>query len=153
MRSILVWMTLLLVGELRAQGDSAAASTVTSYSDTCLTTCEVMPVYPGGEAAFYAFLEGSLKYPKEARKEWIEGKVWVTFVLEKDGSISNVRVARGVHPLLDGEAVRVVSSMEDWTPGYLLGKPVRVQYNLPITFSMNGTPPKRILKRRAELGW
>ena len=153
MRSILLCAAVLLVGALYAQGDSTAIVPITSYGDTCLTTCEVMPVYPGGEEAFYAFLKDQLKYPKEARKEWIEGRVWVSFVLEKDGSVSHVRVVRGVHPLLDDEAVRVVSAMEDWTPGYQLGKPVRVQYNLPIIFSIPGTPPKRIVARRAELGW
>ena len=153
MRSILLCAAVLLVGALYAQDDGTGTAPITSYGDTCVTTCEVMPVYPGGEEAFYAFLKDQLKYPKEARKEWIEGKVWVTFVLEKDGSVSTVRVVRGVHPLLDDEAVRVLGSMEAWTPGYQLGKPVRVQYNLPITFSIPGTPPKRIVKRRAELGW
>ncbi|MBK9418778.1 MAG: energy transducer TonB [Flavobacteriales bacterium] len=153
MRSVITVLALFLMCVLRAQGDSTTASPVTSYGDTCFTTCEVMPVYPGGEAAFYAFMKKELRYPTEARDEWIEGKVWVTFVLEKDGSVSQVKVFRSVHPLLDAEAVRVVSAMEHWTPGYQFGKPVRVKYNLPITFTMPGKPPKRILKRRAELGW
>ena len=97
-------------GELRAKA-TARSSTVASYSDRCLTTCEVMPVYPGGEAAIDAFMR-ELQYPKEAREEWIEGKVWVTFVLEKDGSVSKCAWSVSVHPLLDAEAVRVVSSME-----------------------------------------
>jgi TonB family protein len=153
MRSLVVLLAVLVVRVVCAQGDSTAASPGISAGDTCLTTCEVMPKYPGGEAAFYAFMAKELRYPSEARDSWIEGKVWVTFILEKDGSVSHAQVTRPVHPLLDAEALRVVRSMSNWTPGYQRGKPVRVQFRLPVDFRINGDPPKRIRKRRAELGW
>jgi TonB family protein len=101
------------------------------------TVVEVMPKYPGGNDAMYAFLGENIKYPEKAQKEGISGRVYVTFVVEKDGSVSNVEVLRGAEASLDKEALRVVKLMPKWEPGTQKGKPVRVQYNLPIKFSLN----------------
>ena len=153
MRSVLLAMMQVTAAWCLAQQDVMPAPLAPEEGDTCLTHCEVMPVYPGGEQAMIAHLERMVAYPKEARRQWIEGRVYVSFVVEKDGVVSSVRVFRGVHPLLDEEAVRVVSSLERWTPGMQKGRPVRVSYVLPLTFSLNAKPPKKVLKRRAELGW
>ena len=93
----------------------------------------IMPTYPGGTPALIEFLEGNLKYPEQAEREGIEGRVVATFVVELDGSVSNVEIALSVHPLLDAEALRVVSLMPNWNPGKNCG---RVCYSMPVTFRL-----------------
>lgn len=95
-----------------------------------------MPQYPGGADAMDVFIQANITYPPEAKSQMIKGKVYVQFIVEKDGSISDIQVRRGAHPTLDGEAMRVVSLMPNWTPGSMRGKKVRVRYTLPITFSL-----------------
>jgi protein TonB len=77
-----------------------------------------------------------MNYPAAAAEEGVSGKVTVQFIVEKDGSITNVHVVRGKHPALDAEAKRVVSKMPKWTPGRNNGQPVRVTYNLPVNFQL-----------------
>jgi len=96
-----------------------------------------MPSYPGGQSALMSFLSKSIKYPLVAEENGIQGRVMVAFVVEKDGSISNVKVTRSVDPSLDKEALRVVKSMPRWTPGRIDGKPVRVKYTVPVTFRLS----------------
>ena len=98
---------------------------------------EEKPVFPGGEKAFYKYLSNNIKYPETAMKNKIQGTVWVKFIIEKDGSISNVKVIREANPDLNKEAVRVIKSMPNWKPGKQNGKPVRVSYQVPIRFSLN----------------
>jgi Ca-activated chloride channel homolog len=95
---------------------------------------ETMPEYPGGDEKLKQFLHDNLRYPKTARESCISGTVYVTFVIEKDGSVSNVKVMRGIGGGCDEEAIRVVQLMPKWKPGMQMGKAVRVQYNLPIKF-------------------
>ena len=100
------------------------------------TVVEQAPEYPGGMKAMSKFLSKNIKYPREALEESIQGKVIVTFIVEKDGSVSNVEVLKSVHKLLDDEAVRVVKMMPKWKPGTQAGKPVRSKFDLPILFNM-----------------
>jgi len=100
------------------------------------TVVEENPIFPGGEAKLYKFLGESIKYPEEAKELGIQGRVFVNFVIETDGSVSNVRVLRGIGGGCDEEAIRVVRSMPRWTPGKQRGMPVRVSYNLPIKFTL-----------------
>jgi len=100
------------------------------------TVVESMPEFPGGMQELYTFLGNNIKYPVMAKESGIQGKVYVTFVVEVDGSITDVRVLRGIGGGCDEEAVRVVESMPKWTPGKQRGKPVRVQYNLPVRFTL-----------------
>ncbi|MBO4738970.1 MAG: energy transducer TonB [Bacteroidales bacterium] len=93
--------------------------------------------FPGGEEALYKYLRDNLTYPSRAREAGIEGTVRLTFVVEKNGSISNVRVKRSVATALDEEAVRVVKAMPKWNPGKQRGKAVRSQFELPIIFKLN----------------
>lgn len=95
------------------------------------------PEFPGGLEAMYKFLGQNIKYPQLARENNITGKVYVTFVVEKDGSVSNARVLRDIGGGCGAEAIRVVKSMPKWTPGKQRGKAVRVQYNLPVNFNLN----------------
>lgn len=102
--------------------------------ETVFTMVEDDPAFPGGQQALMTFLQENLTYPPKAREEKIQGTIFVTFIVEKDGSITGVRVLRGVHPDMDAEAMRVIKAMPDWKPGYQRGEPVRVQFNLPIRF-------------------
>lgn len=97
---------------------------------------EEMPQFSGGTDALVTFLQNNIVYPPEAEEKGIEGRVVVTFIIEKDGSVNDVEVASPVHELLDSEAIRVVKSMKGWTTGKQNGKPVRVKYTLPITFRL-----------------
>lgn len=97
---------------------------------------ETMPKFPGGDAALMKFLGDNTKYPIIAQENGIQGRVFINFVVNTDGSITNVKVARPVDPALDKEAVRVVSSMPSWTPGEQRGKKVRVSYMLPVNFTL-----------------
>lgn len=98
------------------------------------TIVEDMPEFPGGIKALYGFLKDNVEYPPAAKANGISGKVFVNFTVEKDGSITAVKVIRGVHELLDKEAIRVVKSFPKWKPGKQRGKSVRVSYNIPISF-------------------
>ena len=109
----------------------------TKKNDMVFDVVEVMPQYPGGQIAMLKYLMENIKYPEQAMKEGIQGRVTVRFIVEKDGSISDVRPILSVHPLLNKEAVRVVESMPKWTPGKQNGKPVRVRFNLPVMFKLN----------------
>jgi periplasmic protein TonB len=100
------------------------------------TVVEEQPSYPGGDEARIKFLQENIKYPEEAKELGVQGKVFVTFVVEVDGSITDVRVLRGIGAGCDEEAVRVVKSMPRWVPGKQRGQPVRVQFNLPIKFTL-----------------
>lgn len=95
---------------------------------------EDMPEFPGGELALRKYINSNVKYPVIAQENGIQGKVYVTFVVGKDGSVTNARVARGVDPSLDKEALRVVNSLPKWKPGKQRGKPVNVSYTVPINF-------------------
>lgn len=94
--------------------------------------------FPGGEKARLTFLRDNIKYPEMAKESGIQGTVHLTFVVEKDGSISNVKVMRGIGGGCDSEAVRVIKKMPKWKPGKQRGRPVRVQFNMPIKFVLAG---------------
>jgi protein TonB len=100
------------------------------------TVVEQMPSFPGGEAALMQYLSKNIKYPPFAEENNIQGRVICTFVVERDGSVSDIRIAKSVDPSLDKEAVRVVSAMPRWIPGRQNGQNVRVKYTLPVTFRL-----------------
>jgi len=109
----------------------------TKKNDIVFDVVEVMPQFPGGQIAMLKYIMENIKYPEQAMKEGIQGRVAVRFIVEKDGSISDVKPILSVHPLLNKEAVRVVESMPKWTPGKQNGKPVRVRFNVPVMFKLN----------------
>lgn len=115
---------------------SAQKTVVSQKNQTVFDVVEQMPEYPGGIAALLEYLMKNVKYPADAEKQKIEGRVIATFIVETDGSISNIEVARPVFPSLDAEAVRVLSGMPKWTPGRQNGKEVRVKYTVPISFNL-----------------
>ncbi|MCT4600602.1 MAG: energy transducer TonB [Marinifilaceae bacterium] len=95
-----------------------------------------MPSFPGGPKAMYRYLGKNIKYPVIAAENGISGRVFIGFVVEKDGSITNVKVLRPVDPYLDKEAIRVVKAMPKWSPGVQMNKPVRVKYTVPVNFQL-----------------
>ena len=113
------------------------ATKKTSANDKVYEVCEQMPTFPGGDAALMKYLSENVKYPALAIKAQEQGRVVVSFTVEKDGAISDVKVARSVTPSLDAEAVRVVKAMPKWTPGKQDGQLVRVRYNVPVSFKLN----------------
>lgn len=109
-----------------------------SEEDVVFVVVEQMPQFPGGQQALFNFLGENMKYPRIAKENHIEGRVLCSFVVEKDGSISNVTVVRsGGDPSLDKEAVRLLKSMPKWVPGKQNGKLVRVKYTVPLNFRLN----------------
>ena len=125
--------------DLRLQKDGSDAS---NTNDKTFDVVEQMPEFPGGQIAMLDFLSKNIRYPEEAHKAGIQGRVVATFVVEKDGSISNAKVMRSIDPLLDAEALRVISSMPNWIPGKQDGKPVAVKYTIPVTFKLNSSEKK-----------
>lgn len=97
---------------------------------------EQMPSFPGGDRKLMEYLSENIRYPEECEEICVQGRVIVSFIVEKDGNISNVKVAKSLDPLLDKEAVRVVSGMPKWIPGRQNGVAVRVRYIIPVTFRL-----------------
>ena len=102
---------------------------------------EEMPVFPGGEQAMMDFVSKNVVYPKEAQEKGFSGRVFVGFIVEKDGSVSEVKVLRGIGGGCDEEAVRVINGMPKWKPGKMKGEPVRVSYMMPINFKLTEKQP------------
>ena len=123
----------------------------TSYEDTVYQMVEQMPQYTGGEEAMMKYVAENIKYPQAAKDKNISGRVFVSFVIEKDGSVSNVKVVRGIGGGCDEEAARVIKEMPKWKPGMQKGKPVRVNYMMPIFFKLDdGQPAKSVKKEKAS---
>jgi len=99
---------------------------------------EEQPGYPGGDKARIKYLQENIKYPEMAKESGIQGTVYVTFVVEKDGRITSVKVLRGIGGGCDEEAVRVIKKMPKWKPGKQRGRSVRVQFNMPVRFVLAG---------------
>lgn len=98
---------------------------------------EQMPEFPGGGTAMEHFINENIKYPPAAKEKGIQGKVYIQFVVEKDGTLTDFKVRRGAHPLLDAEALRVLKLMPNWKPGSMRGKKVRTRYTVPIIFALS----------------
>ena len=116
-------------------------------NDTVYNIVEQMPEFPGKEKAMMEFVTHNIHYPEEAKEKGIEGRVFVGFVIEKDGSINEVKVLKGIGHGCDEEAVRVVKSMPKWKPGMQKGKPVRVHYQMPFFFKLSDNQPKQPVKK------
>ena len=106
------------------------------FIDSIFDVVEEDPVFPGGEKKLYEFLSKNLRYPEMAKENAIQGKVYVQFVVWKDGSIKDVKIVKGIHKTLDKEAFRVVNKMPKWRPGKQLGKVVNTKFTIPIKFKL-----------------
>jgi TonB family protein len=123
--------------EVEITKDETGQQITMKVADEPLRFVEELPEFVGGMDSLYSFLHKTLRYPANAKEKGISGQVFVEFVVEKDGSVSNVKVLKGADPELDAEAIRVVKMMPKWKPGKHEGKPVRCFYNLPIRFTIN----------------
>ena len=137
------------IGAFDVKGDDDAAGEVLKVKETIaepeppkveetkvFDVVEEMPQFPGGSAALFDYLSKNIKYPVVAEENGVQGRVVVTFVVERDGSITDVKVVKSVDPSLDKEAQRVVKSMPHWIPGKQNGSAVRVKYTVPVTFRL-----------------
>lgn len=117
-------------------GNMTIAVQTLGDTDAVFSYAEIMAEFPGGQVAFYKYLQESIHYPAEEAKAGKQGTVYVSFVVEKDGSVSNVKILKGVAdaPGLSQEAIRVITAMPKWTPGKINGKTVRVSVTQPIKF-------------------
>ncbi len=106
--------------------------------DEIFVFVEDQPSFPGGDEARIKYLQENIHYPEMAKESGIQGTVYVTFVVEKDGRITNVKVLRGIGGGCDEEAVRIIKNMPRWKPGKQRGRPVRAQFNMPIRFVLAG---------------
>ena len=122
---------------LKAKEEIAAPEPPKHVEETkVFTVVEQMPMFPGGDAALMSYLANNIHYPTVAAENGVQGRVVVGFVVERDGSITDVRILRGVDPSLDREAMRVVKSMPRWNPGKQNGSAVRVKYQVPVSFRL-----------------
>ncbi len=128
--------TLSVLALLLIVNTNAMAQNKKAANDKVLEKAEVMPEFPGGEQAMMDYVSKNVVYPNEAQEKGISGRVLVSFVIEKDGSISEAKVVKGIGGGCDEEAVRVVKAMPKWKPGKDKGKPVRVSYMMPFTFKL-----------------
>lgn len=158
MRGPLFVLVLLVPASLAAQQGTAPVRTDADAGQALfergfrkdsatISVVEVMPAFPGGEPELYRRIKEETRYPKEALRDGITGRVMVHFVVEQDGRVDSVWVPRPVDPLLDAEAVRVVRGLSGWSPGTKDGRPVRVLFSLPIIFTME---PAVAEKRRRK---
>ena len=113
---------------------SAQKTVVSKKNQKVFDVVEQMPEFPGGMEALVKYMAENMKYPEDAKKQLVEGRVLVQFIVETDGSVSNTEVLMRVFPSLDAEAVRVISGMPKWIPGKQNGKVVRVKYTIPVSF-------------------
>ena len=113
---------------------SAQKTVVSKKNQKVFDVVEQMPEFPGGMEALFKYMAENMKYPEDAKKQQVEGRVLVQFIVETDGSVSNTEVLMRVFPSIDAEAVRVISGMPKWIPGKQNGKVVRVKYTIPVSF-------------------
>lgn len=132
----------LLIGEGEGLADDAKVTEalpqvpVAASDSVVLTTVEKLPEFPGGIVEFMKWLTANLRYPEYAQKNKIEGKVVVSFIVNKDGSISSPKIQKSVDPMLDNEALRVIKRMPRWKPGIMDSKPCRTMFAIPVVFKI-----------------
>lgn len=127
------------VAEVQQKAEAKASDAIAPADTTknvVYDVTETMPQFPGGQEMMMKYLAANIKYPASAVKAKKQGRVIVTFVIQKDGSVTKARIARSVDPELDAEALRIVKAMPNWTPGTQDGKPVNVKYTIPVIFSL-----------------
>ena len=134
-------LLVIVVAPARANAQDKREKTTQTHKDTTTDdkiyeVCEQMPIFEGGDAALMKYLTDSVKYPELAKKHGVQGRVVIGFIVEKDGSLTDVKVLRHVDIALDAEALRVVKGMPKWIPGCQDEQLVRVRYNVPVSFRL-----------------
>ena len=136
MKKILSIVFLLCVNYLFAQNTIDSTANDVAPIEKIYMVVENPPEFPGGDAGLIKYLQKNIKYPEEAEKNNIQGRVYVQFVIDKEGNVRDVKIIRGAWEELNEEALRVVSQMPQWKPGRQNGRRVSVMFNLPINFSL-----------------
>lgn len=136
MKKVLFVLALLLSAHTAMHAQSNQSTERNASDEKIFDVVEQPPSFPGGQAALMSYLSKNVKYPEEALKDNVQGRVIVGFIVEKDGSVSNAKIIRGVDSALDKEAIRIVMSMPKWTPGRQNGRNVRTKYNVPVNFKL-----------------
>lgn len=136
MKKVLFVLVLLLSVHTVMHAQSNQSTERNASDEKIFDVVEQPPSFPGGQAALMSYLSKSVKYPEEALKDNVQGRVIVGFIVEKDGSVSNAKIIRSVDSALDKEAIRIVMSMPKWTPGRQNGRNVRTKYNVPVNFKL-----------------
>lgn len=138
MKFLLFGMLFLAPTILSAQTENTdKKNSIDTANEEVFVVVEQNPEFPGGEEARMKFVRENIKYPKIAAEKGIQGNVFVGFIVEKDGSITNIKIVRGKDPSLDEEALRVTKLMPKWKPAMQRGKPVRCILTMPITFKLD----------------
>jgi periplasmic protein TonB len=133
---LLFWMSNILLGQTK--------------DTTKFVVVDVMPEFPGGSKNLFETIKQNLKYPESAMNENIEGVVFITFIIDTVGNVSDVKVLKGIRNDMDQEAIRIGGLLQGWTPGMIKMKKVRVQYNLPIRFTLNDNTNKDKQKEKQK---
>lgn len=138
MRKLIVLMTVVFstMSMSITMADNSATKEADEVVQEELWIAEPQPQFPGGDLALREWIKQNMVYPQEAIEKGIEGRVIVKFTIEEDGTVTNGKILRGVDPLLDNEALRLVSIMPKWSPGRFAGKDIRTMYNLPVLFKL-----------------
>ncbi len=124
----------LLFAALYSNGQQPKDSNNKLKAGFGVSVAQMQPEFPGGSDSLQAFLKRTINYPPQAKKENIHGKVYVGFMVTKEGKVTDIRILSGTNELLDAEALRVAKLLPDWKPGTVDGNPVKVQFILPIDF-------------------
>lgn len=136
MRKVIFVLALLLSAHTAMHAQNNQRTERNASDEKIFDVVEQPPSFPGGQAALMSYLSKNVKYPEEALKDNVQGRVIVGFIVEKDGSVSNAKIIRSVDSALDKEAIRIVMSMPKWTPGRQNGRNVRTKYNVPVNFKL-----------------
>jgi protein TonB len=136
-RTLLTLIFLLFILGIKAQSNDTTKNKNEKDNNNIFTSVEHNPEFPGGVAEFYKYLTKTIRYPPIARENDIQGRVIISMVVEKDGSLSHIKIERGVCADIDKEAVRVMALCPNWNPGTQNGRIVRVFYSIPISFTLS----------------
>ncbi len=134
---LLFLIALLTIGSVQAQEDSLEFNPEKGEGEKVYMSVEEDPTFPGGDSEMMKYIQEELEYPEQAQKEGVTGTVIVSHIVEKDGSLTNIQVVKGIGAGCDEEAKQVVKSMPKWDPGKQRGKPVRVNVKIPIRYKLN----------------
>ena len=141
------WIRLFLISTLLFSINQQSFSQQ-EENDTIMDIIEIMPEYPGGEEARMKFIVENIEYPEIAREQNVQGTVYVSFIVEKDGSLTNIKILRGIGSACDKEVIRIVNKMPNWKAGTQRGKAVRVKFNMPVKFQLKNRTKKKQQRRK-----
>lgn len=131
----LVFLIIALINQASYAQTPSSSQTINSANDQVVyTRVDKMPEFPGGQVALVKYISKNIKYPSKYKKDKVNGRVFVSFIIDKDGKVTSARIVKSLNEECDAEAIRVISKMPDWVPGEKDGVKVAVQFGLPVNF-------------------